>query len=354
MSIKIKGKVLEKPVIQGGMGIGVSLGDLAGQVAKTGAMGTISFVNPGFKETDFKENSFEANCRAFLKELKKAREIAQGKGIIAVNVMEAMKDSHRYIEFAGEQGVDAVVVGAGLPLELPGLLPGEIAIAPIISSSRALKIIAKRWIKDFNRWPDFIVFEGPKAGGHLGFKDPEESFDLWGEVESIISLRDQLADEKGEKIPLFLAGGFGSHEKLEEGLNHGADGIQVGTGFLMTKESGIPMEVKERILKEVHEKKARGEEGVVIIKSPVGMPARAIETPFLEKVKKMRIASSHCVNCLTPCNPKTTPYCISQALIRAVEGDYERGLYFSGADLNEIEKIVSAEERMKEILGENL
>ncbi|MDO5719090.1 MAG: nitronate monooxygenase, partial [Tissierellia bacterium] len=303
MSIKINGKELKIPIIQGGMGIGVSLGNLAGNVSKTGAMGTISFVNPGYREDDFKNNSFNANLRAFEKEVKIARNICGKENLLAVNIMQAATKSEKYIEFAGKSDIDAVVVGAGLPLELPKLVGEDKAIAPIISSARAFELISRNWKKKYSRLPDFTIFEGPDAGGHLGFKDINKSFDFWKELKEILKVRDKYQEIKGSRIYVFAAGGFADHKSFKKALKNNADGIQAGTAFLMTNESGFSMDIKRKILENSEKMKKENKESILIIKSPVGMPARAVSTPFLKEVESGRIPSKRCINCLTHCDP---------------------------------------------------
>lgn len=346
MSILIKHKKMTIPIVQGGMGIGISMGELAGEVAKQGGMGTISFVNCGYKEKDFYKNPIEANKRAFVKNLKKAQEISNGNGIIIVNLMHVINNFTEYLNFINTTKIDGVVVGAGLPLELPKYIDKEKIIAPIISSARALKILMKKWIKNFNRRPDFIIFEGPKAGGHLGFKKEELNIDIQKELREIIKIKEEFEEKH---IPLFIGGGFGSKKAIDWALENGADGVQIGTGFLFTNESGMEKNAKIKLL-EMSQKKLINNE---IIQSPVGLFARSLNTKFVEKVKSERVSSSKCINCISTCNPSNTPYCINEALIRAVKGDLNEGLYFSGTDIENIDKVVSVEEYISNLIGDD-
>lgn len=343
MSIKIKDKLMSIPIVQGGMGIGISMGELAGAVAAEGGMGTISFVNCGYMESDFFKNPMEANKRSFLREVKKAKEIAHGKGIIMVNIMHVVNNFENYLKFINETEVDGVVVGAGLPLELPEFIDNKKIIAPIISSARALNIIIKKWLKKYNRKPDFVVFEGPEAGGHLGFKIEDLKTDIFKELSEILKVKNQFE----KHIPLFIGGGFGTKERFEKALEEGADGVQIGTGFLFTEESSLDRRTKENLLNSHNQNKF----GVEVIKSPVGLPARAIGTEFVEYTSKNRFPSKHCVNCISTCDPASTPYCINEALIRAVKGDFKEGLFFCGTDIKNIKKISSVREYIKNILG---
>lgn len=205
--IKIGNFSLKHPIIQGGMGVGISLGNLAGTVAKNGAIGVISMADVGYLEDDFKKNPMEANRRGFKKEVEKARSIAQNNGIVAVNIMRALSNFEEYVKMAVEEKVDSIIVGAGMPLNLPELVKGSgILIAPIVSSARALKLILKKWINSYQRLPDFIVLEGPKAGGHLGFSKEEiqdSNFKIENLTKQVSDFLNSYEELKG-KIPFFL------------------------------------------------------------------------------------------------------------------------------------------------------
>ncbi len=341
-TIAIKNKKMSIPVVQGGMGVGISLGRLAGTVAFFGGMGTISFVNIGYREPDFLKNPIEANKRAFLKEIEIARKKSEDKGIILVNIMNVVNHLEEYLEFINGTDIDGVVIGAGLPMEMPKYIDESKIIAPIVSSSRALKFIAKRWWKNEKRLPDFIVLEGPKAGGHLGFKKENLDVDILDELQEVIKVK---SDFEKNHIPVFVGGGFGKRENFKKALERGADGVQIGTRFLFTEESNLDVEAKKRLLKN------KRKYPVEILISPVGMNARGIRNEFIEEVRRHRIASTHCINCISTCTPSTTPYCISDALINAVRGNFESGLYFSGTDIEDIDEIVRVEEYLKTLLG---
>ncbi|MBL7575307.1 NAD(P)H-dependent flavin oxidoreductase YrpB, nitropropane dioxygenase family [Peptoniphilus asaccharolyticus DSM 20463] len=341
MSIKIKEKFMNIPIVQGGMGIGISMGELAGAVAAEGGMGTISFVNCGYRESDFLENSIDANKRSFINEVEKAKKISKGNGIIMVNIMHVVNNFENYLKFINDTDVDGVVVGAGLPLELPEYIDSKKIIAPIVSSARALNLICKKWLKKYDRRPDFIVFEGPEAGGHLGFKREELNIDIFEELKRIIDVKKQF-----EKIhiPVFIGGGFGTKNRILEALKKGADGVQIGTGFLFTKESSLEDIAKQTLL-------STKERIVEVIQSPVGLPARALKTDFVDFTSKNRCPAKRCLNCISTCVPSTTPYCINEALIRAVKGDLKNGLFFCGTDVKNITEILSVKEYIKNILG---
>lgn len=331
---------MELPVIQGGMGIGISMGNLAGHVAREGGMGVIAAAGIGFREPDFYRNPTEAGKRALKKEIEKAREIAGGNGMIAVNIMTAASDYEAMARAAAEFGVDAIISGAGLPLSLPEYVPeGKSLIAPVVSSGRAAKIIMKDWQRHYNRRPDFMVVEGCKAGGHLGFK-PEELLN-----HTAKSLEENVTDVLKEAggIPVFAAGGIFDRSDVRKMLDLGASGVQVGTRFALSREGDASQRFKEILLN-------AEEDDVRIITSPVGMPGRAIVTPLIEKVGSgTRVPPEHCVNCIRICNPASTRYCISHALIQAFYGNYEEGLFFTGANVGRITQMQSVSEIMQEL-----
>lgn len=311
------------PVMQGGMGVGVSLSGLAGAVSKAGGIGVISAAQIGFREPDFEKTPIPCNLKALAKEIAKAKEIAEG-GPIGVNIMVVTRGYEDYVRTAVEAGADFIISGAGLPMELPALTKGSRAkIAPIVSSKRAAKVIISYWQKHYDVLPDILVIEGPKAGGHLGFKREEvesitpEAYDA--EIQAIID----YAKEFG--IPVFVAGGVYERRDLEHYLALGAAGVQLATRFVTTYECDAHENYKQAY---IHAKK----EDIVITNSPVGMPGRAIHNAFLDRVAAGERFYSGCKTCITTCNPQTTPYCITQALINAVTGNCDEGLLFCGSN----------------------
>lgn len=345
--VKIKSKILDIPIIQGGMGVGISLGRLAGTVASFGAMGTISTVGIGFRDPEYRKDSLSANRRALAMEIEKARAIQNGKGILAVNVMTAIHQYKEMVEASCQFGIDAIVCGAGLPLDLPELVKNtDVLIAPIVSGRRALELIMRTWKKKSNRLPDFIVVEGAKAGGHLGFKEseleegPKPLSMIVGEVCAFL--------EKMElSIPVFAAGGIKDKESMQEMIDQGASGIQVGTRFIATEECDASEAFKQKI---VDANKAEE----VLIKSPVGLMARALESPLIDKMRKGRIAPTSCTNCLKTCDPKTTRFCISDALMASANGDIENGLFFTGSGVDQIHEIQTVKRVLEYFTGEAL
>jgi len=327
--LKIGSKTARIPVIQGGMGVGISLGGLAGAVAKTGAVGMISSAQIGYQEPDFDYNTRKANVRAIVSEFQKARKAAPD-GIIGFNIMVALKDYQEHVKTAVAVGADLIVSGAGLPTELPELVKGSrTMIAPIVSTNKSIRIILKYWDKKFNRTADLIVIEGPKAGGHLGFKKEElDKFDDLSYNEEIKEMIQtvRIYEKKFQtSIPVILAGGIYTNEDVRKALALGVDGVQIGTRFITTVECDADSRLKEAYLQ-------AGEDDIVIVKSPVGMPGRAILNPFMKRVMSgEQIPHTSCHRCLARCNPQDIPYCITDGLIHAAKGNVDEALLFSGA-----------------------
>ncbi|HBT63184.1 MAG TPA: nitronate monooxygenase [Ruminococcaceae bacterium] len=347
-SVLIKDKWLDSPVIQGGMGIGVSLGNLAGHVAANGGMGVISGANPGYRQPDFAKNRREANRRALIAEIRKAKELSNGRGMVAVNIMVALNDGEDLARVAAQQGADAVIGGAGLPLSLPSLVEGtKTAIAPIVSSAKAASLICRSWKKHYGVLPDFLVVEGSEAGGHLGFSSDELSNHLACPLDQIVlEVMETIIPfeaEKGGSIPVFAAGGIYSSEDIRHMLSLGTSGVQIATRFIATHECDASPEYKQAY---INAKK----EDIVIVKSPVGMPGRALRSPLIERLELGQSQPvKSCGNCLRPCDPAKTPYCITGALTAAARGDWENGLFFCGSNAYKLDEILSVKELMAQL-----
>lgn len=344
--LKIGKKYTKLPLIQGGMGIGISLGGLAGAVAAEGGAGVISAAQIGFREPDFDEEPFTANLRAIHKEVEKARALSK-EGVIGMNIMTAMNGYESYVREAVKAGVDFIVSGAGLPVDLPAYAEGsDTAIAPIVSTEKSASVILKYWDKKYKKIPDLLIVEGPKAGGHLGFTKEQLEFFTENkykeEIGAILRLVKTYEEKYGEKIPVILAGGIDSREKAEEAFSIGADGIQVATRFVTTKECDAASEYKEAYVK-------AKKEDICIVKSPVGMPGRAIHNAFLEKVERGEKKLCKCHKCLHRCNPGEIPYCITDALIQAAEGNVEDALIFCGANAWKISEIQTVSQVVREL-----
>lgn len=348
------------PIIQGGMGVGISLSSLAGAVAREGGVGLISTAQIGFREPDFAEDSQKANLRAIVKEFEKARKIAP-EGIIGFNIMVATKNYAEYVKTAVKAGADLIVSGAGLPIKLPELVAGsKTKIAPIVSSVKSAMVICKMWDRKYNCAPDLVVIEGPLAGGHLGFSREDlteygvdtpnvsetfkkETYDQ--EIRGIIALVKEYAEKYKKDIPVVTAGGIYTHEDVLHQMELGADGVQVATRFVTTEECDAPMAYKQAYLD-------AKEEDIIIVKSPVGMPGRAIRNRFVEEVEAGKTKVERCFRCLEHCDPVKIPYCITRALINAAEGDEEHALVFCGSNAWRSTKMETVHEVMLSLAGE--
>lgn len=344
--LHFKGKALDIPIIQGGMGIGVSLGGLAGAVMREGGMGVISAAQPGYRDPDFRRDPFTANIKALKAEIKKAREISQGKGLLGVNIMVAGQHYDRYASEIGEMDIDVIISGAGLPLELPHLVTNEkVALAPIVSSGKAAYLLCRRWFQRYTRYPDFIVIEGPLAGGHLGFSWDDLKAHSEQKLEDILQDCKKAIAELGITIPLVVAGGIYTGKDIAAFLKQGAAAVQMATRFIATFECDAHDKFKAVFLN-------TQQEDIEFVISPSGYPGRAIVNDFVKRMRAGRIAPIQCVNCLRPCHPPTTPYCITEALINSVSGDVDHGLVFTGANGYRIDKIVSVSQLIEELMSE--
>ena len=340
------------PLIQGGMGVGISLGRLAGAVAKEGGIGIISAAQIGFKEPDFDTNTKEANLRAIQKEYDKARAIAPD-GIIGFNIIVAMRHYEEYVRAAIDAGADLILSGAGLPTDLPRIAGDSRAkLAPIVSTDKSAKVILKYWGRKYKRMPDLLVIEGPKAGGHLGFtKEQLKAYDQAAydaEVSDILDTVRSYEEEFQCRIPVALAGGIENKAQAEHAFSLGVDAIQAATRFVTTEECDAHIKYKLAYL-------IAQEPDIVIVKSPVGMPGRAILNPFMEKVMAgERIPHSSCHGCLQKCNPSEIPYCITDALVHAARGEVDDALLFCGAYAYKADHLETVKEVIDSLMPERV
>ena len=339
--------VASVPIVQGGMGVGISLSGLASAVASCGGIGVISAAQPGFRESDFFTNTIEANMRALSREIKAAKE-KSNNGIIGVNIMVALNNYDDYVRCCIDNKADLIISGAGLPMKLPELTMGsDIKIAPIVSSLKAAKVILQRWDKRYNRTADLIVIEGPKAGGHLGFQaeDAEHLENIDEEIKSIIEYKKEYEKKYNKSIPVIFGGGVFTNEDVNHYINEiGTDGVQVATRFVTTEECDADISFKNAY---VNAKK----EDIGIVKSPVGMPGRAILNSYIKKTSLDRDPVSKCFNCIHKCNPATTPYCLSKALFNAANGDLENALIFCGENAYKINEITTVKNVIDDLMG---
>ena len=329
------------PIIQGGMGIGISLSGLASAVANQGGVGVISAAGVGMQEADFYSNYIEANTRALRKEIRQARN--NTSGLLGVNIMVAMSNFEEMVKTSIEEGIDIIFSGAGLPLTLPKYVneTSKTKIVPIVSSGRAAKIITKSWIDKYNYVPDGVVVEGPKAGGHLGFKaeqlnNPEYS--LENILTDVIKELKPFEEKYGKSIPVIAGGGIYTGADIYKIMQLGAAGVQMATRFVTTHECDASVEFKNSYIN-------AAQEDIGIINSPVGMPGRAIINQYILDTKAGKKQPYKCpYHCITTCDYQNSPYCISLALMNAKKGLLKHGFAFAGDNAYRAEKIISVAE----------
>lgn len=331
------------PIIQGGMGVGISLSGLSSAVANEGGLGVISAAMPGIHEPDIATNSDAANIRVLTREIRKAKQLT--RGVLGVNIMVALTNYADMVRTAIAEGIDIIFSGAGLPLDLPGFLtPGaRTKLAPIVSSARAAQIICKKWLARFDYLPDAVVVEGPKAGGHIGFKadqidDPRYAVEQL--VSEVIDILRPIEAQYNRPMPVIAAGGIYSGADIYAFIQRGAAGVQMGTRFVATHECDADEAFKQSYID------ARKED-MVIINSPVGLPGRAVRNAFIDAANQGRKTPFKCpFHCLKTCNPQKSPYCIAMALGNARKGKLKHGFAFAGQNAYRIDKIISVKELM--------
>ena len=344
--LKIGDLVAKIPIIQGGMRVGISLSGLASAVAREGGIGVIAGAMIGMGEPDIGSNYREANIRALTNELRKARE--KTGGILGVNIMVALTNFSDLVKTSIKEGADVIFAGAGLPLDLPSYLVdgAKTKLVPIISSARAATIICKKWLSKFDYLPDAFVVEGPKAGGHLGFKpeqldDPE--FSLEKTVPEVVEAVKEFESKAGRPIPVIAAGGVWDGADIYKFLKLGASGVQMGTRFVATHECDADIKFKESYVN-------AKEEDIQIIKSPVGLPGRAVMGSFLEDVRNGLKKPFKCpFHCISSCDYTKSPYCIALALVNAKKGLLKHGFAFAGANAHRVSSIVSVKELIESL-----
>ncbi len=347
--LKIGDLVPKIPIIQGGMGVGISLSGLASAVANEGGVGVIACAMIGITESDISADPVKANNRALRREIRKAKEMT--KGILGVNIMVALTNFVDMVKTSIEEGIDIIFAGAGLPLDLPKYLKKEFntKLAPIISSGRAARIICKKWMSKFDYLPDAFVVEGPKAGGHLGIKfenldDPD--FALEKLVVEVMEAIEPFEKERKTSIPIIAAGGIYNGEDICKFLKIGASGVQIATRLVATYECDASIEFKQAYV-------AAKEKDLMVIKSPVGLPGRAIRNEFIEEVNKGRKKPFKCpYHCIKTCNVKDSPYCIALALASAKKGKLKHGFVFAGQNAHKVKKIVSVKDVIGSLMSE--
>ena len=348
-ALKIGNLTATTPIVQGGMGVGISLSGLASAVANEGGIGVISAAGLGLLYNHYSHDYSEAGIWGMRQEIRKAREAS--KGIIGANIMVALSHFAELVRTAIEEKVDIIFAGAGLPLNLPSYLHegDSTKLVPIVSSARAAKIICAKWFSEYKYIPDAIVVEGPKAGGHLGFKYEQiedENFSLEAIVPQVVAEVKRFAEQHNCTIPIIAGGGVYSGEDIYKILSLGADAVQMGTRFVATEECDASDTFKQAYINS-------RKEDIKIIQSPVGLPGRAISNGFLDKVADGLCRPKKCAfNCLKTCDIEKTPYCIMLALYNAYKGRMEHGYSFSGANAWRCNRILTVKELMQSLREE--
>ena len=339
--LKIGNLTVAVPIVQGGMGVGISLSGLAAAVANEGGVGVISSAGLGLLYKEYSQNMFEASIYGLKEEIRKARE--KTIGVLGVNVMVAMTNFVDMIKTSIAEKIDIIIAGAGLPLDLPSFLKKDsiTKLVPIVSSARAVRIICEKWKTNYDYLPDAVIVEGPKAGGHLGFKEEQigdNAYSLEKLVPEIVNELKHFEEKYDKPIPLFAAGGIYTGEDINNIMKLGASGVQMGTRFVTTNECDASDGFKQAYID-------AAEKDIEIIKSPVGMPGRAIFSNFIQKVKDGKKQPKKCpFKCIRTCDITKSPYCIIVALVNALRGNFESGFAFAGSNAFRATKISSVKE----------
>jgi nitronate monooxygenase len=339
------------PIVQGGMGIKVSLAGLASAVANCGAVGTISAAIRSDHVKDRKNIALgsEGDVSEFVDFIRETKLLTTG--IIAVNIMVALTSYQSMIEAAVREKVDIIFSGAGIPLNLPKLVYGsDVKIVPIVSSGRVTELLCRTWTRKYNRVPDAIVLEGPMAGGHLGYsfeelKDEASMPKLENLLAEVLVVTRKYGKEFNKEIPVIAGGGIYDGKDIAKIIKLGASGVQMGTRFVCTDECDAADAFKQAYIK-------AKKEDIIIIKSPVGMPGRALRNEFLKKAERGEIKVNCSYLCLKTCDPKNSPYCIANALTNAAQGNFEEGFVFVGSNVHRVNKIVPVKVLIKELVDE--
>ncbi len=346
--LRIGGLLIPVPVIQGGMGVGISMSRLAAAVANEGGIGVISAAGLGLVHGNPALDFIEANIEGLKKEIQAAKE--KTKGVIGVNIMVAMSNFAELVRTAIAEKADVIFSGAGLPLNLPAFLqPGALTkLVPIVSSGRAAKLICQKWKAVYNYLPDAFVVEGPKAGGHLGFKRDQledSHFALEELIPEVVREVKVFEDAYGKEIPVIAAGGIYTGQDMFNIMQKGAKGVQLGTRFVTTEECDASPEFKQAYIDAT-------EKDMEIIQSPVGMPGRAVHNQFLEKVKQGLKRPLKCpFHCIKTCDVSSSPYCIVTALFNAYKGNMKNGYAFAGSNAYLANKISTVKEVFSDLLS---
>jgi len=352
-NLTINNLIVKKPIIQGGMGVGISMSGLASAVANAGGIGVISTVGIGLLEDNPKKSFKERNQQMLNREIRKARALTNG--VLGLNIMVAISDYDELLKLAFDQEISIIFIGAGLPLKFPETITvdrlknGSTKIGVIVSSGRATQLIFKSWQKRFNHVPDLVVVEGPMAGGHLGFKNEQifnPDYALEQLVPDVLSVVKDFEMQFEKNIPVIAAGGIFTGADIFKFMKMGVQGVQMGTRFVATHECDASLNFKKTYIN-------CKEDDLIIIQSPVGLPGRAIQNKFLDEVSAGVRKPFQCPwKCLKTCNFREAPYCIAKALTNAQKGNVEEGYAFAGANAHRVKEIVSVKELFNSLEGE--
>jgi nitronate monooxygenase len=350
--LRIGDMVVKLPIIQGGMGVAVSLSGLASAVANEGGIGVISAAGIGMNEPDYIKNFLEANKRALRFQIRRARSLTNG--ILGVNIMMALTDHEDLIRVALEEKIDIIIMGAGLPLNIPALVAANgngnhTKLAVKVSSAKAARVIFQYWSAKYNCIPDAVVVEGPMAGGHLGFKKEDllkELVPLSTLIKETVQIIKPFEQQFAQEVPVIAAGGIYTGYDMYDIMQAGAKGVKLGTRFVTTHECDASLAFKESYLQ-------CKKEDITIIDSPVGLPGRAIYNDFVGDIRSGKTKPFKCVwHCLSSCKFKEAPYCIAQVLFNSARGKMDEGFAFSGTNGYRATKIQSVSEVMQELTWE--
>ena len=326
------------PIIQGGMGVGISLSGLASAVANQGGVGVIATAGIGMQDKCASRGYEQSQIMALVDQIRAARGLSGG--VLGVNIMVALSNFSDMVKTAIEEKIDIIFSGAGLPLSLPGFLkPGsKTKLVPIVSSGKAARIIARKWLADFGYAPDAFVVEGPKAGGHLGFKTDQidnPDYALEKLVPDVVNEARSAGEQSGKTIPVIAAGGIYTGQDIYDIMKLGADAVQMGTRFVPTVECDASEAFKQSYID-------AEQADIGIIKSPVGLPGRAIINRFLrDTMAGMKKPFACPYHCILTCEYKNSPYCIALALLNAKKGNFKHGFAFAGQNAYRSDAIVS-------------
>ena len=346
--LKIGNFTARAPIVQGGMGVGISLSGLASAVANEGGIGVIAGAMIGMNDRNICKDPVKADTDALRREIQTAR--SKTDGLLGVNIMVALSNFSNLVQASLEEQIDFIFSGAGLPLDLPKYWREacetaqkelRTKLAPIVSSARAATIISRKWMSRFGYMPDAFVLEGPKAGGHLGFK-PEDinnpAHSLERVLPEVLEAVKPMEDEVGRAVPVIAGGGIFSGFDIRKFLAMGASGVQMGTRFVATHECDADIRFKQAF---INATKA----DVTIIKSQVGMPGRAINNAFLESVAEGLRKPFKCLfQCIKSCDVEKSPYCIAAALLNAKRGNLDKGFAFTGINAHLVTSIESVKD----------